>query len=183
MINTASYSPYGSTNGSSGVDDFLKKYQLAQQTQQPAQTPTPISELDGYLSSLPSDKRNAVEMSPEYQHRKLRLFDKFITYAIAMTPDGNTFLGTPAGRKLAQDLLDSAQNIANNYENESRNELNEMKDLIKKQADKIEALQSELEEQKLIFDFSKSPDTKSKKDVKSAVVVSHKKDTEVRGNE
>lgn len=111
MINAPTYSPYGAATGTgSGVDDFLKKYQLVQNAQQnqQQQTPTPISELDGYLSSLPSDKRNAVEISPEYQHRKLRLFDKFITYAIAMTPDGNTFLGTPAGRKLAQDLLDSA---------------------------------------------------------------------------
>ena len=109
MIN-ASYSPYGAVNGSGGVEDFLKKYNLVQQAQQQQQnsSPTPISELDGFLSSLPSDKRNAVEISPLYQHNKMRLFDKFITFSIAMTPEGNSFLGTPAGRKLAQELLDSA---------------------------------------------------------------------------
>ena len=60
-------------------------------------------------------------MSPEYQNFKLRLFEKFLTYQIAMTADGSTFLSTTAGRKMAQDLLDSAQKISEWYFENSNN--------------------------------------------------------------
>jgi len=176
MINT-SYSPYGSTAGSgqgSGISDFLSKYNLIQQQQ--AQTfvqPTPISELDEFLASLTTDKRNAVETSQEYQAYKGRLFEKFLTYQIAMTSNGASFLGTVAGRKMAQDLLDSAQRVANNFESNSRNELEEMKDLIMKQSSEIQLLKSRLGqgESEPVIDFSAGdpPPTKPikvKKEVK-----------------
>ena len=66
---TSSYSPFssGATNPG-GVDDFLSKYMSMQpkQEQPQNQTPTAISELDDFLAGLPSDKRAAVEVSPEY---------------------------------------------------------------------------------------------------------------------
>lgn len=165
---TSPFSPYGATTPTGGgIDEFLAKYgQMNPQQNNNNQqtTPTAISELDEFLAGLPSDKRNAIEISPDYQHRKLRLFDKFLTFAIAMTPDGQTFLGTPAGKRLSQDLLDSAQKIASNYEVESRSELEQMKQLITKQSDQIEKLQSELAEQKLIFDFTKAENQKKQKE-------------------
>ena len=146
MINT-SYSPYGSNTGSgqgAGINEFLSKYNLIQQQQQTYIQSTPISELDEFLGSLTTDKRNAVETSQEYQAYKGRLFEKFLTYQIAMTTNGSAFLGTVAGRKMAQDLLDSAQRVANNFESNSRNELEEMKDLIMKQSSEIQMLKSRL---------------------------------------
>lgn len=145
MIDTST-SPFSGSfgqNNGTNIEEFIRKYTTINQ-QQPYVAPSPISELDEFLAGLPFDKKQAVEMSNEYQTSKLRLFEKFLTYQIAMTPDGNNFINTPAGRKLAQELLDSAQRVSNNFESNSRNELQEMRDLIRKQSNEIESLKERL---------------------------------------
>lgn len=144
MIDTSSNpfsGSFGQGNGTN-IEEFIRKYTTI--NQQPMVNPSPISELDEFLAGLPSDKRQAVELSNDYQINKSRLFEKFLTYLVAMTPDGNNFINTPSGRKLAQELLDSAQVVAKSYERTSRNELQEMKDLIRQQSNEIESLKEKL---------------------------------------
>lgn len=169
MIDTSTNPFSGSfgQNNNTNVEEFLRKYTNLNQQNQQTNPPTPITELDEFLAGLPYDKRQAVELSNEYQINKSRLFEKFLTYLVAMTPDGNNFINTPAGRKLAQELLDSAQVIAKNYENNSRNELQEMKDLIRQQSNEIETLKEKLVNSKPVFDFdetSANPSPKNKKE-------------------
>lgn len=146
--------PYSFTNNPylpRNLNDVLTQYQITQQGtfQQPQQQRSnAITELDEFLSNLTVDKKNAVETSPEYQNLKLRLFEKFLTYEIALTSHGEQFLSTQVGRKISQDLLDTAQRVANAFEDNSKNEFEQMKNMIAQQSAVIEELQKKLNNDK-----------------------------------
>lgn len=53
-----------------------------------------------------------------------------MTFEIALTPHGEQFLNTPAGRKISQDLLDVAQKVSNTFEDKAKNEFEQMKNMI-----------------------------------------------------
>lgn len=128
------------------LSDVLTQYQITQQgtIQQPQPRSNAITELDDFLSSLTVDKKAAVESSSEYQNLKLKLFERFITFEIALTNHGEQFLSTPVGRKLSQDLLDTAQKVSNSFEDKAKTEFEEMKNMIAQQSAVIEQLQQQL---------------------------------------
>ena len=128
------------------LNDVLTQYQITQQgtIQQPQPRPNAITELDEFLSSLTVDKKAAVESSPDYQNLKLKLFERFLTFEIALTPHGEQFLNTPAGRKISQDLLDVAQKVSNTFEDKAKNEFEQMKNMIAQHSAVIEQLQQQL---------------------------------------
>ena len=74
----------------------------------------------------------------------MKLFERFLTFEIALTPHGEQFLNTPAGRKISQDLLDVAQKVSNTFEDKAKNEFGQMKNMIAQQSAVIEQLQQQL---------------------------------------
>lgn len=135
------------------LNDILTQYQITQQTIQQQPRPNAITELDEFMNSLTVDKKTAVETNSEYQTLKLRLFEKFLTYSIALTPIGDQFLSTPLGRKLSQELLDTAQKVSSNFEDASKNEFEEMKKMISQQSAVISELQKKLASQENRVEF------------------------------
>lgn len=120
------------------LQSLISKFGLEQVIHQPQnntyQTRTIINDLDEIFSDLSSDQRKAIETNDEYISSLSVLLQKFLFYLLSRTPEGTAFV-QGAGRKLAQNLLDTTKRISSNLDQI-------VKDNYKQMADRVSQLES-----------------------------------------
>lgn len=160
----AATSPWAIQQGGQ-LDALLAQFgRLPQQQMQ--QQPTAITDLNEFIGGLPADERKAIELDERYQRSKLGLIEGYLIYAITHTQDGYGFV-TGAGRKQAQDLLDTAKKVHEHVEAHANDELTEMKTALKQQQEFIAQQMQLMEQQKADMEAQRSEIRKQREDLEA----------------
>lgn len=144
-------SPFGGGSPSLGgvplsnIEALITKFGIGQQQpQQPQIQRTIINDLDELFADMTTDQRRAVEGNEEYMMALGNLLQKYLLFSLGHTSEGVQFVSTH-GKKLAQNLLDTAKKVSSNVVQNERNEMQSMSERMQ-QLEQIIAQQRALTE-------------------------------------